>query len=62
MAIDPDELEPRKPAAQKRNLDVMGLAELQAYIAELETEIARAKSAIAAKQSVRAGAEALFKR
>ena len=62
MAIDPEELEPRKPATAKRNLDVMGIAELQAYIGELEAEVARARSAIAAKQSVRAGAEALFKR
>ena len=62
MAMDPDELEPRPPAPAKKNLDVMGIGELDAYIADLEAEIARAKAAIAAKQSVRAGAEALFKR
>ncbi len=62
MAMDPDELEPRLPAPAKKNLDVMGIKELDAYIADLEAEIARAKGAIAAKQSVRAGAEALFKR
>lgn len=62
MAIDPDELEPRKPAAARKNLEVMGVAELTAYIAELEAEIVRVRAAIAAKQSVRAGAEALFKR
>ncbi len=62
MAMDPDELEPRQPVPAKKNLEVMGIEELDAYIAGLEAEIARAKAAIAAKQSVRAGAEALFKR
>ena len=62
MVMDPDELEPRRPAPAKRNLEVMGVEELEGYIAELEAEIGRARAAIAAKQSVRAGAEALFKR
>ncbi len=62
MAMDPDELEPLKAVPPKKNLEVMGIEELEAYIAELETEIARVKAAIGAKHSVRAGAEALFRR
>ena len=38
------------------------MAELECTIKELETEIMRVRAVIAAKQSVRAGAEALFKR
>jgi len=57
-----DDLEPAKKAPEKRNLEVMGIEELGDYIAGLEAEIERAKAAIAAKRSVRAGAEGLFKR
>lgn len=60
--MDWDELEPRKVKPAPKNLDVMAVEELEDYIADLEAEIARARQAIAAKQSVRAGAEALFKR
>ncbi len=60
--MDIDDLEPLKPKPQPRNLEVMGVAELEAYIAELETEIARVKGVIAAKTSHRAGAEGLFKK
>jgi uncharacterized small protein (DUF1192 family) len=57
-----DDDPPRHTQAPKRNLDRMGIAELEAYIAELEQEIARVRGAINAKQSVRGGADALFKR
>ena len=53
---------PRNTKAPKRNLDTMGIAELDAYIGELEEEIARVRAAIASKRSVRGGADALFKR
>jgi uncharacterized small protein (DUF1192 family) len=58
--MDPDELDPKRKAMAPKNLDVMGIAELQGYIAELEAEILRVRTAIAGKQSVRTGAEALF--
>ena len=57
-----DEDLPRNTPAPKRNLDTMGIAELEAYIAELEQEILRVRGAINAKKSVRGGADALFKR
>jgi uncharacterized small protein (DUF1192 family) len=60
--IDESELEPRRKAAAPKDLSLMGIAELEAYIAELEAEIARVRAEITAKQGQRRGAEALFKR
>jgi len=60
--MDLDELEPRKKQPQKRDLQGMSVAELTDYIAELGAEIGRVRDQIKAKQSVRAGADALFKR
>jgi len=56
------ELEPRRKPAQPKDLSLMGVAELEAYIAELENEIARVRVEITAKLGQRRGAEALFKR
>ena len=60
--MDTDDLEPRKTAAPKRDLQGLSIGDLKDYIAELEAEIERARTQIKAKQSVRAGADALFKR
>jgi uncharacterized small protein (DUF1192 family) len=60
--MDPEDLEPRKQTPEKKNLDPMSVEELRRYIMELECEIQRAREAIAAKEKVRAGAEAFFKR
>lgn len=60
--MDELELEPRHKPAQPKDLTLMGIAELKAYIAELETEIARVRVEITAKLGQRRGAEALFKR
>jgi uncharacterized small protein (DUF1192 family) len=60
--MDETELEPRHRPAQPKDLGVMGIAELEAYIAELEAEIARTRAEIVAKLGQRRGAEALFKR
>lgn len=63
MAMDTDDLFTPKPkAAPVTNLEVMGIAELEAYIKGLESEIARAREFIAAKQKQRQGADAIFKR
>lgn len=43
-------------------LDALGLAELEAYIAELRDEIARAEQEIACKQGHRTAADSVFKR
>jgi len=60
--MDEFELEPLRKAAAPKDLSLMGIAELEAYIAELEAEIARVRADIAAKLGQRRGAEALFKR
>lgn len=62
MALDPEELEPKKQKPKPRDLEGLGVAELENYIAELEAEIARARAAIAKKQDHRSGAEAFFKK
>ena len=60
--MDDEDFEPRRKSPQPVDLGVMGVAELEAYIAGLEAEVARARSEIAAKLGRRQGAEALFKR
>ena len=60
--MDTDDLEPRKPKAQAKNLEPMSVAELEAYIADLEGEIDRVRADIAKKTRHRAGAEGLFKK
>ena len=60
--MDEEDLVPRRQAPKPRDLSLLGIAELEEYIAGLEAEIARARAEIAAKQRQRSGAEALFKR
>lgn len=70
--MDTDDLDPPRPLAGSflgsgsgsgpvRDLDVMGLEQLNDYIAGLEAEIARARDAIARKTTARSAAEAFFK-
>lgn len=60
--MDIDDLEPRKPKPQAKNLEPMSIAELNDYIGELEAEIARVRADIAKKTAHRAGVEGLFKK
>ena len=60
--IDEEDLIPRNQPRKPRDLTLLGIAELEEYIAALESEIARVRAEIAAKQKQRSGAEALFKR
>ena len=60
--MDESELEPRQKRAQQKDLTLLGIEELENYIAELEAEIARVRVEITAKLGQRRGAEALFKR
>jgi uncharacterized small protein (DUF1192 family) len=60
--MEEDELEPRRKRAQLRDLTLLGIEELEGYIAELEAEIARVRLEVSAKLGQRRGAEALFKR
>jgi uncharacterized small protein (DUF1192 family) len=60
--MDIDDLEPRKQPTAAKNLEVLSIEALHAYIAELEGEIARVREMIAKKTSARAGAEGFFRR
>jgi uncharacterized small protein (DUF1192 family) len=60
--MDEEELEPRRRPAKPKDLTLLGIEELEGYIAELEAEIARVRVEITAKLGQRSGAEALFKR
>ena len=60
--IEEEDLVPRNQPKKLKDLTLMGIAELEEYIAALEAEATRARAEIAAKQRQRTGAEALFKR
>ena len=60
--MDEEDLLPQRQPPKLKDLTLLGIAELEEYIAGLESEIARARGEIAAKQKQRSGAEALFRR
>lgn len=60
--MDTEDLEPLKRKATQRNLEIMSLDALRAYISDLEVEISRARSEIAAKEIARQGAEEVFRK
>ena len=60
--MEEEDLLPQRQKPKPKDLTLLGIAELEDYIAGLEGEIARARGEIAAKQRQRSGAEALFKR
>ena len=66
MAIDPDELLPRKKKLAEltlgEDLSAMSEHELVARIAALEGEIARCRGAIEMRQSTKSSAEAFFRK
>ena len=53
---------PQTRRVELRVLDPLGIAELQAYIAELQAEITRAELAIRQKQSQQDVAESFFRK
>ena len=65
MAVDLDELMPRKPKAETiigEDISAMSAHELEARIASLEAEIARTKEALRARATTKNAADAFFKR
>ena len=65
MAIDLDELAPRKPkpqAALGEDLSAMSAHELEARISALEAEIARSREALRLRAATKNAADAFFKR
>ena len=59
--MEPEDLEPRKPKPKPKDLDVMGVEELEEYLAELNGEAERVKEKIAAKKAYLSRAQGLFK-
>jgi uncharacterized small protein (DUF1192 family) len=59
--VDIEELEPRKQKPQPRNLDVLSIEELDAYIEEMRAEIRRVEEKIAAKKAHISAAAGIFK-
>lgn len=65
MAIDPEELLPRKPKPEiviGEDLSTFSVFELESRIASLDAEIARTKSALSVRSSTKSAADAFFKR
>jgi uncharacterized small protein (DUF1192 family) len=62
MALEPDELDPRRPKAALRPLDGYSVEELHTYVRLLHAEIVRTEAAIAHKTAHRSAADAFFKR
>ena len=60
--MNTDNLEPAKKKKVLRNLEMMSIEALGAYIEELEEEIARALTEIEVKQTARQNAERAFKK
>jgi uncharacterized small protein (DUF1192 family) len=60
--MDEEDLLPRNQPVKPKDLTLLGIAELDEYIAGLESEIARARAEISTKRKQRSGAEELFKR
>ncbi len=66
MAIDPEELLPRKKKLTEltlgEDLSAMSEHELVARIGALENEISRCRDAISARQSTKSAAESVFRK
>ena len=65
MAIDPEELLPRKKAPEivlGEDLSAMSEFELNTRISALEAEIARCREAIGARKATKSAADSFFKR
>jgi uncharacterized small protein (DUF1192 family) len=65
MAIDPEELLPRKrqpDVVLGQDLSALSEHELEARIGALEAEIARCREAIAARRNTKSAADAFFRR
>ena len=65
MAIDLDELAPRKPKPETvvgQDLSAMSAHELEARIAALKAEIVRTREALRSRATTKNAADAFFKR
>jgi uncharacterized small protein (DUF1192 family) len=60
--MDLEDLEPLKQTPKPKDLDNLGVEELEDYLAELEAEMARVRDKIETKKAYLSGAADLFKR
>lgn len=60
--MDEEEVRIKPAAGIGRDLRMLSVGDLEAYIGELKAEIARVESEIAKRRDVRGAAEALFRR
>ncbi len=60
--MEPEDLEPQRQKPPPKNLQIMGIQELNDYIADLKAEIARAEATITSKQAARGTADTFFKK
>ena len=60
--MEAEDLEPRHVRPRPKDLDGMGVDELENYLAELMAEAERVRAKIASKKTYLAGADAFFKR
>ena len=64
MAIDPEELLPRKKPSEiviGQDISALSVIELEQRISALQGEIARSKEALKARTATKSAAEAVFK-
>ncbi len=59
--MDLDELEPQKKKAAPKDLDALGVEQLEEYLAGLEAEAERVRAKLADKKDYLAGAQDFFK-
>ncbi len=59
--MDIEDLEPQKKKAAPKDLDALGVEQLEEYLAELEAEAARVRAKLAEKKAYLDGAEKFFK-
>ncbi len=59
--MDIDDDRPKSKRATPPDLSLLGVSELEGYIAGLEKEIARARDLIKAKTALRGDADSLFR-
>ncbi len=59
--MDLDELEPQKKKAAPKDLEALGVEQLEEYLADLEAEAERVRAKLADKKAYLAGAQAFFK-
>ncbi|MEE9210960.1 MAG: DUF1192 domain-containing protein [Kiloniellales bacterium] len=59
--MDEDDLEPKKKKPAPKNLEPMGVEELEDYLAELEAEMARVRAELESKKAYLTGAQEFFK-